>query len=95
MEGLEPTHLAALDPKSSVSTNFTTSAEIIFSPYSSKIVFQITLHLWKASAKIMNYFHDQQIESIFFTISKNKLTQLQRAHLYLAKAADETKFQTY
>ncbi len=25
-EGLEPTHLAALDPKSSVSTNFTTSA---------------------------------------------------------------------
>jgi len=26
MEGLEPTHLAALDPKSSVSTNFTTSA---------------------------------------------------------------------
>lgn len=28
MEGLEPTHLAALDPKSSVSTNFTTSAEM-------------------------------------------------------------------
>ena len=26
MEGLEPTHLTALDPKSSVSTNFTTSA---------------------------------------------------------------------
>ncbi len=26
MEGLEPTHLSALDPKSSVSTNFTTSA---------------------------------------------------------------------
>ena len=25
-EGLEPTHLAALDPKSSVSTNFTTPA---------------------------------------------------------------------
>jgi hypothetical protein len=26
MKGLEPTHLAALDPKSSVSTNSTTSA---------------------------------------------------------------------
>jgi hypothetical protein len=26
MEGLEPTHRKALDPKSSVSTNFTTSA---------------------------------------------------------------------
>ena len=26
-EGLEPTHLAALDPKSSVSTNSTTPAE--------------------------------------------------------------------
>ena len=26
-EGLEPTHLAALDPKSSVSTNFTTPAD--------------------------------------------------------------------
>ena len=26
VEGLEPTHLAALDPKSSVSTNFTTPA---------------------------------------------------------------------
>lgn len=26
MEGLEPAHLSALDPKSSVSTNFTTSA---------------------------------------------------------------------
>lgn len=26
MEGLEPTRLAALDPKSSMSTNFTTSA---------------------------------------------------------------------
>ncbi len=28
MEGLEPTHLAAPDPKSGVSTNFTTSAII-------------------------------------------------------------------
>jgi hypothetical protein len=28
VEGLEPTHLAALDPKSSVSTNFTTPAAI-------------------------------------------------------------------
>ena len=28
MEGLEPAHLSALDPKSSVSTNFTTSAYI-------------------------------------------------------------------
>lgn len=26
MEGLEPAHLSALDPKSSMSTNFTTSA---------------------------------------------------------------------
>lgn len=26
MEGLEPTHLSALDPKSSMSTNFITSA---------------------------------------------------------------------
>jgi hypothetical protein len=26
MEGLEPAYLSALDPKSSVSTNFTTSA---------------------------------------------------------------------
>lgn len=26
MEGLEPTHLTALDPKSSMSTNFITSA---------------------------------------------------------------------
>ena len=26
MEGLEPTHLSALDPKSSASTNFATSA---------------------------------------------------------------------
>ena len=30
MEGLEPAHLSALDPKSSVSTNFTTSAFPIF-----------------------------------------------------------------
>ncbi len=30
MEGLEPAHLSALDPKSSVSTNFTTSAIIYF-----------------------------------------------------------------
>ncbi len=29
MEGLEPTRREALDPKSSVSTNFTTSAEIV------------------------------------------------------------------
>lgn len=29
MEGLEPAHLSALDPKSSVSTNFTTSAYYI------------------------------------------------------------------
>ena len=29
VEGLEPTHLAALDPKSSVSTNFTTPASSI------------------------------------------------------------------
>jgi hypothetical protein len=29
MEGLEPAHLSALDPKSSVSTNFTTSANFI------------------------------------------------------------------
>ncbi len=28
MEGLEPTRLAALDPKSSVSANFTTSAKL-------------------------------------------------------------------
>ena len=27
MEGVEPTHLSALDPKSSVSANFTTSAK--------------------------------------------------------------------
>ncbi len=30
MEGLEPAHLSALDPKSSVSTNFTTSANKVF-----------------------------------------------------------------
>lgn len=29
MEGLEPAYLSALDPKSSVSTNFTTSAYYI------------------------------------------------------------------
>lgn len=29
MEGLEPAYLSALDPKSSVSTNFTTSANFI------------------------------------------------------------------
>ena len=43
MEGLEPAHLSALDPKSSVSTNFTTSANLfqhiktstsLFLPYS-------------------------------------------------------------
>jgi hypothetical protein len=28
MEGLEPTRLSALDPKSSASTNFATSAKI-------------------------------------------------------------------
>ena len=28
MEGLEPTHLTALDPKSSASTNFATSAKL-------------------------------------------------------------------
>ena len=28
--GLEPPHLAALDPKSSVSTNSTTSAEVVY-----------------------------------------------------------------
>ena len=28
MRGLEPPHLAALDPKSSVYTNFTTSAHV-------------------------------------------------------------------
>ena len=28
MEGLEPAYLSALDPKSSVSTNFTTSANL-------------------------------------------------------------------
>jgi len=32
MKGLEPTHLSALDPKSSVSTNFTTSAKPIYCP---------------------------------------------------------------
>ena len=30
MEGLEPTHLTAPDPKSGVSTNFTTSAMVLF-----------------------------------------------------------------
>ena len=29
MRGLEPPHLAALDPKSSVYTNFTTSAHVV------------------------------------------------------------------
>jgi hypothetical protein len=48
MEGLEPTHLAAPDPKSGMSTNFTTSA----------VVFQFTvLELFpKGSAKIEVYF---------------------------------------
>ena len=32
MEGLEPAYLSALDPKSSVSTNFTTSAKPINCP---------------------------------------------------------------
>jgi hypothetical protein len=31
MEGLEPPHLAASDPKSDVSTNFTTSGENLIS----------------------------------------------------------------
>jgi hypothetical protein len=30
MEGLEPPHLAASDPKSDVSTNFTTSGRTLF-----------------------------------------------------------------
>ena len=34
MEGLEPAYLSALDPKSSVSTNFTTSAKILSSKVS-------------------------------------------------------------
>ena len=29
MKGLEPSHLAAPDPKSGVSTNFTTSAHVV------------------------------------------------------------------
>ncbi len=54
MEGLEPTHLAALDPKSSVSTNFTTSALL----FSDTIVFQAYFKPFsnKWSAKISNYF---------------------------------------
>ncbi len=33
MEGLEPTRLAALDPKSSASANFATSAKIVVQKY--------------------------------------------------------------
>ena len=48
MEGVEPTHLTALDPKSSVSTNFTTSAfYIIFATFSPSFA----LNFFKAGCK--------------------------------------------
>jgi hypothetical protein len=53
VEGLEPTHLAALDPKSSVSTNFTTPA----------IFLQLTLQstFKEGSAKINSFFNSNKI----------------------------------
>ncbi len=42
MEGLEPTRLAALDPKSSMSTNFTTSAFYKTSPKRFLVFFQLS-----------------------------------------------------
>jgi hypothetical protein len=40
MKGLEPSHLAAPDPKSGVSTNFTTSAHVV-----SLTIYQISVIL--------------------------------------------------
>lgn len=57
MEGLEPTHLTALDPKSSMSTNFITSAlhqlPVLF-PSIVGAFAQITFA--KVGAKISIYF---------------------------------------
>ncbi len=52
MEGLEPTRREALDPKSSVSTNFTTSA----------------VHLHKRSAKLYLFFKSQIAQQIYFEL---------------------------
>ena len=58
MEGLEPTHLAALDPKSSVSTNFTTPAVL---ERSAKIGIQI--FRWNLQADGIQYFYQEGLES--------------------------------
>jgi len=52
MEGLEPAYLSAPDPKSGVSTNFTTSA--IYQKNGIVLPFPTTFHLyWVAKIKLI------------------------------------------
>ncbi|GEM_PF-1436338 len=53
MEGVEPTRLAALDPKSSMSTNFTTSA--ILKYYTKSLFDTYQLLQLKASANLSKF----------------------------------------
>lgn len=70
MEGLEPTRLAALDPKSSMSTNFTTSALHIFN-LRLKMVFHLTFIVLKAIAKITIFLLLPYLERFFLKELKN------------------------
>ena len=70
MEGLEPTHLSALDPKSSVSTNFTTSALSLVINH--LIIFYFNLQefrliLFKLECKDIYIFNYTLTEIIFFS----------------------------
>jgi hypothetical protein len=84
MEGLEPPCLAALDPKSSASTNFATSAEKddVFKscfqtciPCLGRIEPIFTIFLcknWSANLD-KKFFFDQNIPKICFKIKNNNL----------------------
>lgn len=63
VEGLEPTHLAALDPKSSVSTNFTTPAL-----FNAMQIYEGIVHIRKFLSKKKRIFFSFFSRALFLSI---------------------------
>ena len=84
MEGLEPAHLSAPDPKSGVSTNFTTSAKIIISKSEA-----LLLSARFGSAKIKLFFTEQNV-IVKFTFTASEMEAY--AHYRLYPEYEESKY---
>ena len=83
MEGLEPAHLSALDPKSSVSTNFTTSAYLI--PELGLNPISLFKNSVESSKRVYHpdSYRDHHIRIYLSAEAQNILFQFSESHLIL------------